>query len=60
MYKHLKSMIGAAESVGNIKSVRQTEEDRFYGNEIKITGTTEDGKEFELELTIREKKDDRN
>lgn len=60
MYKHLKNMLSAAETVGEVVTVRQSVKGSYTDDEIRICGTTAEGKEFELELTIREKKDDRN
>lgn len=60
MYKHLKNMLSAAETVGEVVTVRQSVKGSYTGDEIRIIGRTDDGKEFELELTVREKNDDRN
>lgn len=60
MYKYLKDMISAAETVGEIVTVRQSVKCSYSGNEIRIVGTTEDGKEFTLELSIHEKCDNRD
>lgn len=60
MYKYLKNMLSAAETVGEVVTVRQSVKGTYTGDEIRIFGTTAEGKEFELELTIKEKKDDRD
>lgn len=60
MYAHLKTMLSAAETLGQIQKVRQTTKDRYYGDGIEISGTTADGREFTLELTIKENANDRN
>lgn len=60
MYKHLKNMLSAAETVGEVVTVHQSVKGTYTGDEIRINGITDDGKEFELELTVREKRDDRD
>ena len=60
MYKHLKNMLSAAESVGEIKTVRQSVACTYSDDEIRIVGTTAEGKEFTLELSIYEKRDNRD
>ncbi len=60
MYRYLKNMIAAAEMVGEVVTVRQTVKGTYSSDEIEICGITEDGKTFELELKVREQKNDRN
>lgn len=61
MYDFLKILQTAAESVGIIEDVRMCSNDKYWGNQVKISGTTNSGQTFELELTIKEATaDDRN
>lgn len=60
MYKHLKNMLSLAETVGEVVTVHQSVKGTYTGDEIRINGITDDGKEFELKLTVREKRDDRD
>ena len=60
MYKFLGAMLDAAGLVGDIEPVRQTVKGQYTGDEIRITGNTEDGRVYELELTVHEKRDHRD
>ena len=61
MYEYLKMLQPAAECIGNIEDIRVSSNDKYWGNQVKISGTTAEGKIFELELVIREvTNDDRN
>ena len=58
MYKFLTMLQPAAEQIGRISDVRAETACRFYGDHIVIKGDTPDGRSFELELSIKEKKGD--
>ena len=61
MYEFLKKMLDTAEQVGTIEDIRVCSNDKYWGNQIKISGKVAEGQTFELELTIREATaDDRN
>ncbi len=60
MYKYLRRIMGIAESIGNPTTVDLG--DWVSGKErILISGTMEDGRKFEMELTVeKEAKTDGN
>lgn len=57
MEKYLRKMLDVAESIGSVKAASMG--DWISGKErISFTGKTEDGMDYELELTVERKKDD--
>lgn len=52
MYEKFKILQAAAEQMGTIKNIVVHEGDRIWSDGVKISGTTVDGIEFELELSI--------
>ena len=55
MYKKFKVLQTAAELIGTIQNIAVHESDRIWPDGVKISGATDDGSEFELELTITKK-----
>lgn len=58
MYEKFKILQAAAEQIGTIQNIAVHEGDRIWSDGVKISGTTADGSEFDLELTVKEKEDD--
>ena len=58
MVKYINLMLQAAKHVGNVKELSMTEACEFLPKRIKITGTTEDGEQFSMELEVGECKHD--
>ncbi len=59
MYDIWKKLLPAAEAIGTIKTVNENIRDRRYydGDDIKISGVLSDGREFVLELEVKDKKE---
>lgn len=55
MYEKFKIMQTAAEQIGTIQNIAVHEDDKIWSDGVKISGTTADGSEFDLELTIKAK-----
>lgn len=60
MYKFLGSMLDIASLIGAIDYIHMSQKTLYCDDCITIRGKMENGKEFELELNVRENKDDRN
>lgn len=58
MYEIFKVMLEAAEQIGEIMGAEVSTDSAYFGNRVKISGTTADGSEFELELTVKAKETD--
>lgn len=57
MYKYLKLLQAVAEEIGEVKGIQLHDGDKIWGDGITIKGETVNGKFFNLELSIEEKKD---
>lgn len=58
MYDYLKKLLSVAEQFGDVTEVHCQENGGLLGNRVTIYGQTAAGREFELELTVREKGED--
>lgn len=60
MYEILKKLLPVAEGIGSIATVHQNIRDRKYysSDEIKINGTTPDGRNFTLRLELEDEEND--
>lgn len=54
MVKYINLMLQAAKHIGNVNGLAMTEACEYIPNRIRITGVTEDGKTFSLELDVGE------
>ena len=54
MVKYINLMLQAAKHIGNVAELAMTEACEYIPNRIRITGVTEDGKKFSLELDVGE------
>lgn len=52
MYEYFKGMQAYAEWLGEIENVKVYTNDEIFGNRIKLSGTTQKGSKFELELNV--------
>ena len=55
MYDYLKKLLAVAEQFGDVTEVHCQENSGLFGNRVVIYGQTAAGREFELELTVKEK-----
>lgn len=58
MVRYVGMTLQTAKLVGEVKEMEMREANKYLPSRIEITGTTEDGQEFELMLTVGEKKND--
>lgn len=58
MVRYIGMTLQTAKFVGEVKEMEMREANKYLPARIEITGTTEDGQEFELKLTVGEKKND--
>ena len=58
MVKYINLMLQAAKLVGDVTGLEMKEAGSYLPDRIQITGTAEDGRKFELELTVGERKRD--
>ena len=58
MVRYVGMTLQAAKFVGEVKEMEMREANKYLPSRIEITGTTEDGQNFELTLTVGEKKND--
>lgn len=57
MYEILKKLLAAVEGIGDIYCVLFSEADEIWGDDIRIKGKLPDGREFDLELTVKKAAD---
>lgn len=58
MVKYISLLLQAAKHVGSVNELSMTEACAYAPKRIRITGTTEDGEKFSLELDVGEIKRD--
>lgn len=58
MVRYVEMILQTAKNVGGVKEMEMREANKYLPARIEITGTTEDGQEFELTLNVGEKKND--
>ncbi|MBQ8797197.1 MAG: hypothetical protein IJZ56_03265 [Oscillospiraceae bacterium] len=56
MVRYVGMVLQTAKFVGNVKEIEMKETGIYLPARIEITGETEDGEKFKLELTVGEKK----
>lgn len=54
MYEYLKDLLPVAELVGEPLNIRACSGDEILGDEVRITGVTDGGRKFCLQLSIEE------
>lgn len=55
MYDKLKLLQPVAEQIGKVEKLTMHKNEEYFPDSVKYKGVTDDGKEWELELTIKEK-----
>ena len=58
MVRYIGMALQAAKFVGEVKEIEMREANKYLPARIEITGTTEDGQNFLLKLTVGETKND--
>ena len=58
MVKYIDIMLQASRLIGTAKTIEMKEANKFLPARIEITGITDGGEKFELELTVGERKND--
>lgn len=52
MYEFLKKLLPISEQLGEIQSIQMNENDDVWGDLVKVSGVTNDNRNFEFKLTI--------
>lgn len=58
MYKYVKMLQPMAEEIGQVEELKMNNKSPYWPDGVKFEGITQDGKQFTLELTIKEEKKD--